>query len=157
MPTDMTTEARIPETGRRPRATPGASLEVEYRDDAATLRLMPDPDDVDASARLLCAAVQHVRRRRHARRVHTAVDTAGPAGGLLLAALRSRVGIDVDEIVLRRAGSTVMVTAELLPVGGGPAVGRPTPARGRLGERPRGRDSRPASHPRPRAGVGTRT
>lgn len=114
MTNDPTSEAR-PEGALPTTAGPGASLEVEYRDDVATLRLVPDSDDVDASARLLCAAVQHVRRRRHARRVLTAVDAAGPAGGTLLAALRSRVGTDVGEIALRRAGSTVMVTVELLP------------------------------------------
>jgi hypothetical protein len=92
----------------------GATLEVEYTRDGAVLRVTSGPDDTDAGARLLCAAVAHVRRR-HARRAHTALDLSTPAGGAYLAALRSRVGTDVNAIAMRRAGSSVMVTLDLLP------------------------------------------
>ncbi len=160
-----------PTTGR-PRPTDGAgagagaSLEVEYVADDVTLRLTPDPDDVHAAARLLCAAVQHVRRRQ-ARRVHTAFDLTGPSGGALVAALQDRVGIDVEQIVMRRAGSSVMVTADLLPTPVDGAAPRPVPARPGLGGRPRhhdprthdprgqgpyGHDPRAASSPRRHAG-----
>jgi hypothetical protein len=128
----------------------GATLDVEYAGAEATLRLVPDPDDVDAGVRLMCAAVSHVRRR-HTRRVHTAIDLTAPSGGALLEALWSREGIDVAGIAMRRAGSTALVTIDLLPVAANP-LARPETGLRHRGEPPRGR--RPA-RPRPRSAHAT--
>jgi hypothetical protein len=95
----------------------GATVEVLYEgpDDA---RLLLTSDDAThgapAGARLLCRAV-HQARTRHTRRVRTVLDASAPAGAHYLAALRTRIGDDVAGIAMRRAGSSVLVTLDLMP------------------------------------------
>jgi len=86
-----------------------------------------------AVAAVLCEAVRqaHARRRGH---VRMALDAGAPSSGVVLEALRGRIGADVGSIALRRAGSSVMVTLDLLPA--------PRPGR-QLGARPAGRAPRP--------------
>ena len=86
----------------------------------------PDADrrTTAAAAGLLCAAVAQARRRR-ARVVRTVLDASAPSGAALLAALRAQVGTDIADIAMRRAGSSVLVTIDLLPAparGGGMPV-----------------------------------
>lgn len=126
-----------------------STLAVEYTDHGgARLHLTTDPDDVESSARLLCAAVSHVRRR-HTRRVHTALELNAPSSATLLAALQAQVGVDIEDIAMRRAGSTAMVTLELPPAPALAATAHDLPApRAGTGDRPPGRTARPQARGR---------
>jgi hypothetical protein len=108
----------------------GSAVEVRYLDgDEVALRILTQGDvHPDAGADLLVRAVSHVRRGR-TRVVRTAVDASGPSAGAMLDALRDRVGADVGEITLRRAGSSVMVTLHLLPARPARRVPPPVPGR----------------------------
>lgn len=95
----------------------GATVEVLYAGpDDVRVELVTDParPTPHVGARLLCAAVAQARAR-HARLVHTVLDASAPSGAAYLAALRDRLGADVADISMRRAGSSVMVTLDLLP------------------------------------------
>jgi hypothetical protein len=135
----------------------GSAVEVQYLDGGeVNLRILAQPDrlDTEAGAELLARAVSHVRRRR-TRVVRTAVDASMPAAGAILDALRSRVGDDVGEIALRRAGASVMVTLHLLPVRPGrrtthAAVGRDARTVTPHATRP-GPAARRAPHPQERS------
>ncbi len=66
------------------------------------------------AGRLACVAV-HEARLHHADRIDGALDASSPACGAILEALHGQIGDDLDSIVMRRAGSTVMVTLETHP------------------------------------------
>lgn len=67
----------------------------------------------DAAARdLVCAAVAEARRQQLTR-LTTALDATRPVCGVVLAALRDRVGTLVRDISCRRAGSSVLVDLAL--------------------------------------------
>jgi hypothetical protein len=125
----------------------GSAVEVRYLDDGeVTLRILTPQEDLDTGdgAVLLARAVSQARHQRM-RVVRTALDVSTPTAVEVLDALRSRVGDDIDEIALRRAGSSVMVTLRLLPL---PATRRP-------GQPHPGRDVRSATS-RPRRPSGRR-
>jgi hypothetical protein len=67
------------------------------------------------AGRLACAAI-HEARLHHADRIDGALDASSPACGAILEALHGQIGDDLDSIVMRRAGSTVMVTLETHPM-----------------------------------------
>lgn len=97
--------------------TRDGSVEILRSDhDHVSLRLLASGRarrDVLAGSRLLCEAVTH-QRDRHAHHVQTAVDGAGPSGGIHLEALRARIGTDVRAMTMRRAGSSVFVDLHLM-------------------------------------------
>lgn len=84
--------------------------------DEVTLLLRSDADGPGArrGAGLVCQAVARARAG-HAQRIRTALTASQPSCGIVLDALRARVGGDVDTMTLRRAGSTVLVTLDLAP------------------------------------------
>jgi hypothetical protein len=97
--------------------SPDGSVEIVRSDrDHVSVQLVSGSlvRDLFAGSRLLCHAVAD-QRAGHARHVQTAVDAAGPSGGIYLEALRARIGSDVRAITLRRAGSSVMVDLHLIP------------------------------------------
>jgi hypothetical protein len=105
------------------------TVELQYGDpDDVLLQLTTDGADSDAArdagAGLLCTAVAQARAR-HTRRLRTVLDASSPSGSTYLEALRARVGDDVASIALRRAGSSVMVTLDLVPPRAARAGGRP--------------------------------
>ncbi len=129
-PTDMAPTDMAPTDGDARRAVlhgPGAAVEVRYDGtEHADVRVTTRDDAGRSAGRLLCRAVRQARGRR-TRTVSTVVDASAPSGGALLEVLRGRVGDDVAGIAMRRAGSSVLVTLELLP---------PHHARPRAGHRP---------------------
>jgi hypothetical protein len=138
-----------PDAGRDVLTGHGSAVEVRYLEgDEVTLRMLTPTDEVDTDteADLLAQAVSHVRSRR-TRVVRTALDTSTPTAVAVLDALRSRVGADIDEIALRRAGSSVMVTLRLLPVQPARRPARPVPGREARSSAPR--TSRPAARRAP--------
>ena len=97
--------------------SPDGAVEIVRTDrDHVYVHLVPGLGirEVSAGSRLLCHAVTD-QRTRSARHVQTAVDAAAPSCGVHLEALRARVGIDVQSITMRRAGSSVMVDLRLIP------------------------------------------
>lgn len=66
-----------------------------------------------AGARLLRDALGRARARR-VRHVYTALDPSVPASGVVLDALRADVGTAVEDIAMRRAGSTVLLDVVLV-------------------------------------------
>jgi hypothetical protein len=120
------------------------TVEVEYGDpDDVLLQVTSEGSDTDAhaGAGLLGTAVAQARSR-HTRRVRTVLDASSPACWTYLEALRARVGDDVATIALRRAGSSVLVTLDLMPPRASRVAGRPA-----AGVAPAGR---PSPHPRTR-------
>ncbi|WP_298460907.1 hypothetical protein [uncultured Cellulomonas sp.] len=96
----------------------GTAVQVVYGDpDDIRIELTGDPDRriATVAADLLCAAVAQARRR-NARQVRTVLDASAPSGAVYLAALRDRIGTDIADIAMRRAGSSVLVTLTLLPL-----------------------------------------
>ena len=107
----------------------GARALVRYGDDdAALVDLSLERPDArpGAVADLLCEAVRRARVRR-TRHLRTALDAGAPSCGVVLDALHGRVGRDVGSVSLRRAGSSVMVTVDLLPAPRRPVRGRSRP------------------------------
>lgn len=97
---------------------------------------------------LLDAAVRQARARG-THRLRAVVEAADPGTSRVVEALHARVGDSVESIALRRAGSSVVVTLELLPLPPAHAAPRHTGARPRT-ER-RAAPARPPAGPLPRA------
>jgi hypothetical protein len=93
-----------------------AALEVTHDGDADVLVLSTGPEaaSVHAGAQLVRQAVAQARAS-HTRHVITRLEASTPGTGVLLAEVRAAVSPDVERVVLRRAGSTVVVDLELLP------------------------------------------
>lgn len=66
------------------------------------------------AGRLVCEAI-HWARLRNADRVDGALDASSPACGAILDALHHRIGIDLESIAMRRAGSSVLVILRMHP------------------------------------------
>lgn len=109
----------------------GVTVEIRYVDpEHAVVRLDAPPvrGCAIAAARLVCEAMS-LARRRGSHRVCTALELARPVSVVVLAALRTRIGKDLSSLDLRRAGSSVMVTAVLLrPPPAATVPGRPRAA-----------------------------
>ena len=94
-----------------------AHVVVEY-DDSENVRLSLVADGYDSGAadlaQLVCEAVYQARMR-HTPRVGVALHIASPACSVVIEALRRRTGNDIERLVMRRAGSSVMVTLVLRP------------------------------------------
>lgn len=94
-----------------------ATVEVQYVDPDHA-RLMVDTQrygpGAREAARLVCEAVYQARAR-HVHHLETALDAAAPACCLILEALRTRAGNDLEGMELRRAGSSVMVSLDVRP------------------------------------------
>lgn len=96
----------------------GAEIEMTFPDrDTAVVRLDADPAGTGARAAglLMCEAITEARRRR-ARYLRTVLELARPLSGIVLDAVRNRIGHDAQAIDLRRAGSSVIVTVDLGPL-----------------------------------------
>ena len=105
----------------------GTTIVVEYRDDGhARLDVMGKcyGGGSAEAARLACEAI-HQARLRHANRIEGALDASSPECGAILEALHREIGHDLTSIAMRRAGASVMVTLDTLPV--------PMPTRRRTG------------------------
>jgi hypothetical protein len=64
------------------------------------------------AGRLVCEAVHQARGRR-VHHVETALEAAAPASCMVLEALQTGSGDDVEAIDLRRAGASVMVSLDV--------------------------------------------
>ncbi len=73
------------------------------------------------AGRLACEAI-HQARLHHTDRVDGALDASTPACGAILEALHRQIGTDLDSIVTRRAGSSVMVTLQVHPASAAPTA-----------------------------------
>jgi hypothetical protein len=95
----------------------GATVVVQYVDPDHA-RLTVDTDRYGPGARdaagLVCEAI-HEARARHVHHVDTALEAAAPACSVILDALRTRSGNDLDGMDLRRAGASVMVSIDVRP------------------------------------------
>jgi hypothetical protein len=123
----------------------GAHVEMHHEDpETVLLDLWMESGGPSAAvgAGLMCAAVTRARAH-HARRVDAALDAVSPACGVVLEALRARIGTDVRGLGLRRAGSSVMVTVDLLPPDEAPTPTAPPRVR-RVPARPAPRVPLPA-------------
>jgi hypothetical protein len=96
--------------------TEGTVLDVQYgpAEDEARLQLWMERSAARAGAGLVGEAV-HRARLHHARHVLMALDASLPSCGLVLDVLRGQMGGDVENLSMRRAGSSVMVDVELRP------------------------------------------
>lgn len=75
------------------------------------------------AGRLACEAI-HQARLRSAARIEGALDASSSTCGAILEALHGEIGHDLESIIMRRAGSSVMVTLDTRPA---MATSTPTP------------------------------
>ncbi|MCL3862391.1 STAS domain-containing protein [Actinotalea sp. K2] len=114
-PSRITPEAGVRATCTLVRAR-GMTVSVRYLDRThAVLRLGPPPvGGVATTASWLVCEAMSQARSHGITEVSLTLELAQPLSVHVLAGLRGRIGTDLDALDLRRAGSSVIVTATLL-------------------------------------------